>query len=453
MRDSTIAERLGSFAAGVAFVETPEQVQRRTTACLLHALAVGMAGNVAVFGRQAERTSTGWTDRPDIDGFARSLVTGRWHPLGAAAFINGVQLHARAQEDTHGTFHAGVCVIPAALAAAESENADGATLLAAIITGYEVGIALSSTLTDLTTPPFRATAAFGPVAAAAAAGRVWGFDANTMSAAISIAASTSGGTAESFGAGTDEWHFQSGAAAATGVRAAQLARAGVHASPDAFESPSGYLDCFAPRAEGRTELARHLGREWNILGVTFKPYPVCAFNQTPAMLAARLHREGLDIRDVVSIELSMNEREATYPGMPAGAPFTSVVNTLMSARFALATALVHGDVTYAALTDFDHPDVLALVARTTLLPQPGRRPKTAHVRIALSDGSTLEDSIDNSDALLSWDWEQVLGNAARLAGVAPGTQTALSGAVESLDTAPSVHALVTAALTKTVAHA
>ena len=36
----------------------------------------------------------------------------------------------------------------------------------------------------------------------------------------------SGGTSESFGAGTDEWHFQSGAAAAAGMMAAQLAEAG-----------------------------------------------------------------------------------------------------------------------------------------------------------------------------------------------------------------------------------
>lgn len=454
MTAPTIAERLGSFAASVAYEQTPQHVQRRAKACTLHALTVGAAGAVCDLGRRAERTSPGWIDRPDRAGFATSLVTGRWHPLESAAFVNGVQLHARAQEDTHGTFHAGVCVIPAALAAAQDKNCSGTTFLAAVIAGYEAGIALSSRLTELTTPPFRATAAFGPVAAAAAAGRVWGLEPATMTSAVAIAASMSGGTAESFGAGTDEWHFQSGAAAATGLRAAQLARVGVHASRHAFEAPSGYLDCFAPRVTGRDDLADGLGQQWNILGVTFKPYPVCAFNQAPALLATRLHQSGLQIGDIVSIELSMNEREATYPGMPAGAPYTSVANTLMSARFALATALVHGDIAYASLTDFDHPDVLRLVERTTLLPRPDRAPKTAHVRIVMADGSTIEEAIDDSDALLSWNCSEVLDNARRLAAEAQLTRsdlTTLSEAVGALDTAASVHSVVRAALARAAA--
>lgn len=439
----TIAEDLSRYAAGV---DTPPlQVTGRAKACLLHALAVGMAGTVAEFGRYAEQTSVGTADKPSARGYARSLVTGRWHPLEAAAFINGVHLHARAQEDTHGTFHPGVCVIPAALAAAEDENVDGATFLHAVVVGYEVGIALSEPLTEITTPPFRATAVFGPVAAAAAVGRIRGFDTQTMQSAVAIAASLSGGTAESFGAGTDEWHFQSGTSAATGLRAAQLAAAGVVGSRSAFEARSGFLDCFARG----TDPGERSPDTWNILGVTFKPYPVCAFNQVPAMVAVRLHRSAIRPQDISSVQLSMNEREATYPGMPAAGPFTSVSNTLMSARFAFATGLVTGNITYGSLQNFDDPDVLAMVAKTTLRPEPGRPPKTAHAHVVLNDGSTREESIDDSDALLSWEMADVVANARRLTsevGISENQLENITAAVESIDRQPSVEAVLAAVL-------
>lgn len=449
MFDTTVAERLGAFAAGLTAQELPEAVGLRAKSCLLHALVVGLAGSVTDFGRQAEDTSVGLQEKRA--GCARSFRSGRWHPLEAAAFINGVQLHARAQEDTHGTFHPGVCVIPAALAAAEAHNADGATVLAAVVAGYEVGIALSEPLTELTTPPFRATAVFGPIAAAAAVGRVRGFDADTMTSALAIAASFSGGTAESFGAGTDEWHFQSGGAAALGVRAAQLAGAGVTGSRTAIEASSGFLDCFARRGGPAPNLAEHLGREWNILDATFKPYPVCAFNQTPAMLAARMQREGIRAQNVSSVRLAMNEREATYPGMPSRGPFTTVANTLMSARFAFASALVRGDITYATLTDFAADDILGVVDKIDLVPEPGRPPKTAHAEVKLADGTTRVDAIEDSDALLSWGMDEVLANAERLAAEAQLTADDLQhlvDAVTSIEHTTSVDPLVTAALAR-----
>ena len=452
MTGSTIAERLGIFAAELRVDALPPVVGRRAKACLLHAVAVGMAGTAAGFGQRAELTSQGFEHKPDPRGYARSLVTGRWHPATSAAFINGVHLHARAQEDTHGTFHPGVSVIPAVLAAAETDDVDGATFLAAVVAGYEVGIALSDPLTELTTPPFRATAVFGAVAAAAGAGRIRGLGAERMTSALSIAAAMSGGTAESFGAGTDEWHFQSGAAAATGLRAAQLAAAGVIGSPTAFEAASGFLDCFAPNPQPAEAIAGDLGHTWNILGVTFKPYPVCAFNQAPSMLAARLHESGVRADDVASIRLFMNEREATYPGMGWRGPFTSTSQSLMSARFAFATALASGDITYDSLRDYTNPQVLELISRIELVPEARRQPKTAHATITLADGSTVDDSINDSDALLSWDMDGVIANARRLAAEAALSRAAFTNLVETIERVermPTLDPLIGAALAGT----
>jgi 2-methylcitrate dehydratase PrpD len=58
----------------------------------------------------------------------------------AAAIINGTAAHALDFDDTHdqAVLHAGVSVIPAALAVAEAGGASGQTLLDAVALGYDL---------------------------------------------------------------------------------------------------------------------------------------------------------------------------------------------------------------------------------------------------------------------------------------------------------------------------
>lgn len=57
MAGSTIAERLGAFAADLEVDALPLPVVKRAKGCLIHALAVGMAGSAAGFGRRAEQVT------------------------------------------------------------------------------------------------------------------------------------------------------------------------------------------------------------------------------------------------------------------------------------------------------------------------------------------------------------------------------------------------------------
>lgn len=442
MSTDTLSRRLGAFAAGVDVRELPVVVRDRARDCLVHGLVVGAAGVGAGFGEAAEQAAGGGTG----DGTATLLGSGRRADAAAAAFANGALLHARAQEDTHGTFHAGVAVIPAVLATAEETAADGATALSAVVAGYEVGIALSSVLTERTTPPFRATGVFGPVAAAAAAARVLGLDAERSAAAIALGAAFAGGSSEAFGAGSDEWHYQAGLAAQSGVLAARLAAAGARGSAAAFEGPAGYLEGYAGPGIDASRIGRDLGVRWNLLDVTFKPYPVCAFNQAPTMLLARMRgRHDLRPEDVERVVVRMNPREATYPGMPFGGPFRSTAQTLMSTRFCLAVAIARGHVDLAALGRFDDPVVLDLVARIVTEPEPGRPGKTAHARVELRDGRVIEDAIEDSQPLLSWDAAGVRENARRLrpeTALSDAELDALVVAIDRIDASPDVSAVI-----------
>ncbi|MGW4034416.1 MmgE/PrpD family protein [Streptomyces sp. NPDC004838] len=440
-----VVERLGAFAAGLEFGRLPSAVVTRAKDCVVHGLVVGAAGRGVGFGEAADAALG------DAGGGAHLLGSGRTASPHLAAFANSALMHARAQEDTHGTFHPGVTVIPAALAAAEAEGADGAAFLTAVVAGYEVGTAVSDPLTELTTPPFRATGLYGPLAAAAAAGRVLGLDAPRLASALGLACAFAGGGSETFAAGTDEWHYQSGVAASNGLLAARLAAAGAKGSPLAVEGESGFLDCFvrgrAPRPDG---LATGLGDRWRLLDVTFKPYPICAFNQAPALVAARLAAaHGVRPAEVVSVSVRMNEREAAYPGVGSGGPFGEVAQTLMSVRFSVAVALAQGRVDYASLTRFDDPVLRDLVGRIDVVPEPGRPPKTAAATLTLADGRRVESAIEDSSKDLSWDSEAVRDNARRLRPETHFSEEALEAlfaAVDALAEARDLGGLLTAAL-------
>src|SRR5205823_1804046 len=130
----------------------------------------------------------------------------------------------------------------AALALAEETGADGSTLLAALAAGYEVGGAFSREFTSLSTPRgFRASAVYGQLAAAAAAGRVLDLDADRLASALSLASAFAGGTTESFAAGSSEWHFENAIASQSGLLAARLAAAGATGADTAFEGAAGFL--------------------------------------------------------------------------------------------------------------------------------------------------------------------------------------------------------------------
>ncbi|GGJ60502.1 MmgE/PrpD family protein [Streptomyces brasiliensis] len=443
---TSVIERLGAFAAGVTLDRLPAAVVSRAQDCLVHALVIGAAGVDAGFGETAEAALGA-----AVGTEAHLLASGRTAAPQLAAFANSALLHARAQEDTHGTFHPGVATIPAALAAAEAERVDGATFLSAVVAGYEVGTAISDPLTELTTPPFRATGLFGPLAAAAAVGRVLALDARQLTSALGLASGFAGGSSEAFAAGTDEWHYQPGVAALNGLLAAQLARAGAQGSLLAMEGEAGFLDCFVRgQAPSPDELAVDLGSRWRILDVTFKPYPICAFNQTPALVVAQLATtHGISPADVASLVVRMNEREATYPGVGYSGPFREVAQTLMSVRFGVAAALVDGHIDYAALTRFDDPTLLHLVERIDIIPEPGRPPKTAAATLTLIDGREIRMAIEDSAKELSWDSAGVRDNARRLRLETHLTEEGLKAlftAVEALPEARSLDRLLEAVL-------
>ena len=379
----TLSRDLARFATALTLESLPEPVVAKARACLVNALGMAVNGFDTPYAPVARKAALALDG--EVAGGATLFGDGRRSTIAAACLANSALFHGRAQEDSCGAAHFGTILIPLALALTEVRRYPLERLIPALVAGYEVGGLFEQAFAGRTTPGgFRSSATYGCVAAAATAGYLMELDEERFAAALANAVSFTGGVLQSFSDGTDEWRYQVGVVARNGLLAAELAAAGSVSAPTAFEGRAGLIRAFA-RTEPPQDLAAGLGRDWAILRVTFKPYPVCAFNQTPVTGALAL-REALAGQDIAAVRVRMNPYETGYAGMDATGPFSSISGTLMSIPFCIATTLVHGAPSMKRMTSYDDTAVNALVARIELVTDPDVPVLSAIIEAKTGDG-------------------------------------------------------------------
>jgi 2-methylcitrate dehydratase PrpD len=362
----TTAE-LSRFAAEIALDRLPPEVVRRTRFLLLD-----LIGNIVRARHDAEST-------PALLSAARALgMTGgncgvfgdmaRYTPAGAA-FLNGALGHSLDFDDTHaaGSLHPGAPVIPAALAAGEMAGASGADFLAAIVAGYEVTcrVALALPAGEHYARGFHPTATCGAFGAAAAAGRVFGLDADAIASALGIALSQSAGSLQFLANGAWTKRFQVGWAALCGLTAATLAREGFKGAAEALEGRHGFLRAYAPSPN--PERALHgLGTEFELMQTAVKPYPSCRYGHAGIDAALALRAEhGLRPEEIESVRLGLSRSGMLLVGEPAdkkAAP-QNVVDGQFSGPFVISAALATGAMAWDSYRLLHDPVVRGLLPK------------------------------------------------------------------------------------------
>ncbi len=388
-RSQSLATAMATFAHRLSRDGVPAHIDERARVCLLngYGIAVGCIGTpYALVAAQAALA----TDGEQANG-ATLLADGRRASINGAALANSALFHGRAQEDTCGAAHLGAILLPLLTALIEGrERAATSRLLPALIAGYEIGGLLEKAYSGFTTPAgLRSSPLYGTVSAAAATAVLMDLSVEQTAAALSNAASFTGGILQSFDDGTDEWRYQVGMAGRTGWMATELARAGSVSAPHAFEGRNGFVQAFARVDCNVQDLVAQLGHQWSLERVTFKPFPVCAFNQTPVHAALAL-REKLGGRRITGVRVRMNPYEAGYAGMDATGPFGSISGTLMSIPFCIATTLLHGTPTMTHMTSYGDAQVNALIERIRLQADDQVSRLCCAVELTLEGGETLE---------------------------------------------------------------
>jgi 2-methylcitrate dehydratase PrpD len=291
-------------------------------------------------------------------------------------------------------------LIPTLLALAQTAQASGKDLLTALVAGYEVGGKVGRMVMDVeVSKVFRPTGTIGPIAAAAAGGKLLGLDEERTTAALALAANMAAGYNEWAATGGSEMFFHNGLAARGAVTAVQLAAAGAYASPTALDGDAGMLAAFRrPRPPQVPELFTDRPE---ILAVFFKPVPACNFAQTPAQAALAVAlRHKMRAADIEHVTVRVTKAAALYPGCDAGGPFEHVLQAKMSIQYNVAAALVHGNFAERNYVPLENPEVQALAKRvrvevdaafTAAFPAK----QGAAVVVRTHGGETFEHSADN----------------------------------------------------------
>lgn len=420
----SISRQLAGFVCGLSWQDVPADIQERARSCLLNSYGIALSGWMTPYAPVARRTALALYGQRE-DG-ASLLGDGRKTSITGATFANAALFHGRAQEESCGSAHFGTMLVPLLTALFEVRGYPMSRFLPALVAGYEVGGVLEAAcVAGSRGRGLRASPLYGAVASAACAAKAMDLSVEQTGAALANAASFAGGTAQSLAEGSDEWRYQVGQAAASGLLAAQLATDGSVSAQHAFEGAAGFVHAFAGQPAGMEALRGGLGAlgdDWSLRRVAFKPYPVCAFNQTPVLAALALHQR-IDWRSIRRATIRMNPGETGYSGLDAQGPFGSTTATLMSTPFCVATTFIHGEPTMEAIARFDDEAVNTLAKITSAVAYAQMPALSCMLELELADGTRLVHSQMMQAADYAWPWDTLrlkLRRTGELSGVAAG---------------------------------
>jgi 2-methylcitrate dehydratase PrpD len=260
--DVSGTHKVAEFALRLRWPQVDARTRRQVLRCLLDVVGAAIGGTRT----RVARLMAEYVEATYGRGPATVIGRRRGSTAAGAALANGFAASALDVDDGYRPVkgHPGAVVFPAALAAAQEGRASGAEFLAALVVGYEVAMRAGRVLHPLY-GFYHGSGAWGPVGAAAAAGRLLGLGQEQLWHALGIAEFHAAITPEMRSVDHPSMLKDGiGWGATVGAAAADLARRGFTGIPSLFDSGGAAR----PGADD-------LGRRFLIHDLYFKPYACC----------------------------------------------------------------------------------------------------------------------------------------------------------------------------------
>ena len=456
-----ITTRFARFAAEFQLQDAPEDLRDRMKMALLDALAIMLGA--AYFARvNGDRELTEYLNATAPAGPATVVGHGLRTTAMMAAFANGTLCEVLDCQDCNLTarIHNGAAVTPAVLALAETNGASGGDVLAAMLVGFEIGTRLGHAVQPAHWHSgFQITGTYNTCAAAAAAGRMLGLDAEAMESAIGASGfimPVSHGDMIFKGHSVKPIH--GGQAALCGIEAANLAKAGYRAGPLEGEPPRRHavLRILGEPDPDLDRAVEGLGEVWTTRELAFKPYPIGLLIIGPVEIVLdQLAERRLRPEEIRSVEVRTFEAGVTFTGGKYTTVDSNFVDAHLSIPFCLSAALTDREMTVRQLGTerLRDPRLHALARRVTVTEDPAMTERfpyewPATVAVTLNDGTVCEGRVDqvkwSPRRPPSWDdiVEKFITLGAPIIGSDAHRVVEEVAAIESLDTvAPLMEAV------------
>lgn len=418
--------RLAEFIHDITWDQLPERV--RETAALrvldLVSVAAGAAKDPLVeAAKEALGTVIGCRmEMPPVDqpGFVSVWGDTRKYPLATAAMLNAMLAHTLELDDVHtaSKTHGSASLIPAAWSCAEYLGKSGKDFLLAVVCGYEtvnrVGMAFG--VSAHRNRGWHATATCGVFGCAAACAKLLDLSVDQIVSALGMAGTQSSGVWAFLGDGSNCKILHPARAAADGIEAAFLAKAGMTGPEHIFDAKDGGLLYAMSDGGDVSKLSQGLGEVYEILNMDMKPYPCCrsAHCAIDGILEIREQMErrmGLQIQNKPEAEILARQIRAieidTYlVGYKQCAVSDGCLHpkTILDAKFStpysVSAAFLYGTVgmeQFESEVVFD-PAVQNLLEKVTVHPADRfteQYPKHwgCHVKVTMQDGTVYEAEV------------------------------------------------------------
>ncbi len=279
---SGVTAELAEFVVATSCDRLPASVVHATKRLILDTMSCAIGAVDTAPGRlllEYKRSAGGRAD-------STLLASGTKVPCGSAAYAHSQLANVLDADEVTLWMHSAAAVVMPAIAAAEFSGADGASLVAAVATGFElaarVGMSLPTFRVDPATGLLRSPGAdsigfsWASYGAAAAVGKLLDLDAATIAEAFGIAqVSMPVHGALSYVGHSEPWHKYAMFAAIgeAGVNAAMLAARGFRADGRLFDAGSTFFRAMNAADSDRAVMLDGLGSRWAVESTSLKPWP------------------------------------------------------------------------------------------------------------------------------------------------------------------------------------
>ena len=323
--------QLARFVAETRFADLPPSLIAEFRIAVLDTLAAAFVGSTLPWARRVVEMVQELGGAPRV-----TVVNQPWKTdVSRAALANGAMIGAFECEPLTGS-HAAGTVLPAALAIAERDRMGGKDFVLALALGYEISGRLQRTAVGLESKRgFHNPGAQGPFGAAAAVGKLLGFDADGIARALGLAGSCAAGLLEFAWAGDDTKRIHLGRASSLGLESALLAQKGLRGPVTVIEGRYGYFNAFSEPTD-IAKLTDGLGEKWIIQPASHKAYATHVTHQGVVQAIQDLKRtHGFDPKSITHVRIRgahriLEERHCvrdpkTVMGGQYSLPFTAAV--------------------------------------------------------------------------------------------------------------------------------
>ena len=351
-------ECLAGFSAALHFDQLPSEVIAHTKQSILDTIGVALAGSGT--GEGCDEV-LGYLTAERESGRSRIWSAGQRVAPAQAALANAMHARALDYDDIieFPQIHVSVCVVPAALAVAQSRSSpvDGRRLIAAVAAGCEVQSRLAAALRPFFgegLPTMLSSQVFGYFSAAAACGNLLQLDQDAMRSAFGLALMQAAGTEEMVvhAAASMGKSLYAGLSNQGGVQSALMARHGVLAKGEPLGGRAGLFAAYYGGRYQAEELVAELGTRFVSLDRCVKAMPGTLVSHAFAEAALKLMQvHSLRSEDLVRVRLDVGPwgNVMCEPTALRRHP-TSASAAMNSIPFIVAKAIANGRV---ALDDFN----------------------------------------------------------------------------------------------------